>query len=679
MNEAEAGQNGRVRRQDDRLLLGDGREVRFWAVNVGPGIIAQSADSIDYMARRLAKAGVNMVRYHGPMFAAGADRAKVDTQRLDQLHYLVKALKQQGIYTTISFYFPVWFEPVAADGIDGFEKADGGRKSFAILYFDPRMQQIHRSWIKAILTSPNPHGGPPLGDDPAVAMVEIVNEDSLFFHTFARRNVPPQQWQRLEELFAAWAAQRYGTVEKTLAAWGDGRRPRDDAAAGSLELQDAWFMTRDGLQQARGAGRRKRVGDQIQFLAELQRGFYDDFVSYLRNELKFSGLVVAGNWHTADDHLLDAVERWTYAAGDVIDCHRYFGGRHDGEGSGYSVRVGHSFDDRSALASAGKHPLIVRQVAGYPQIISELGWPNPNRYRGESAFFTAAMASLQGIDGVYFFAVGSTFMADTGLSKFAVSSPAVFGAFPAAALMYRRGDLLQAPMAAVERIDLSRVYQLDAAVVDRPPVDPLTFATGPVAYRFVTPGDDQHAGDEAAKPAAADARQRQAVESPVVTAAGGQIVWHTQQGLMKIDAPRVQGAGGPLAACGVVETSDLRLTMGNAFANLLAISLDGQPLRSSRRVLLQTMTEEQPYGFRAKDNRITALGGWPFGVRLIQGEVELRTTLGRPSQVVSLDENGYARPSAVTWQFKRQPAADDRVGIIKLTLPQDALYTLVIW
>ncbi len=669
LNETEAGQSGRVRRQGDKLLLGDGRPARFWAVNVGPGIVAQSPEAIDYMARRLAKAGVNMVRYHGPLFAAGADRSQVDQQRLGQIQFLVAALKRQGIYTTISFYFPLWFEPTAADGITGFDP-EGGRKSFAIIYFDPRMQQIHRSWISQLLTAPNPHTGLPLAQDPAVAMVEAVNEDSLFFHTFARKTVPPEQWQRLEKMFAAWAAKEYGSVEKALAAWG-GAAKGDDPAAMRLELADAWFMTRDGLKQARTDGRRQRIGDQMQFLANLQHTFYSEFANWLREDLKYGGLVVAGNWHTADRHLLDPIERWTYTAGDVIDCHRYFGGRHDGTGSGYSVRVGHTWADRSALDDPASHPLTVRQAAGYPQIISELGWPNPNRFRGESTFVSAATAAVQGIDGLYFFAIGNSYLADTGMSKFAVSSPAVFGAFPATALMYRRGDIDVSPVAVREKIDLSRLWALDAAIVERPAVDPRAFIAGPVLYDFGSHNNKDE--DAAATEAAAPQDWRRAIENNNVTSLNGQVRWNSDQGFMTINTPRAQGACGKVSAGGDIKLADATITMANDFAQVLLISLDDEPLVASRRVLVQAMTREQPYGFRAEDNRITALGGWPMGVRQIRGNITLRTDRGKPTAVQALDENGYPRPQAVIWNY------DPETSRITLTLPQDSAYTTIQW
>jgi hypothetical protein len=158
-------------------------------VNVSLANAQQDRASVDYLARKLAKLGVNMVRFHSPLWD-DADPTKLDPKKLDAVFYLVSALKKQGIYTALSFYFPVWADGQKL-GLEGYEAAEN-KKPFAALYFNPRLQQLHRDWCRQLLTTPNPHaGGVPLGRDPAVGMVEIVNEDSLFFWTFGKKNIPP--------------------------------------------------------------------------------------------------------------------------------------------------------------------------------------------------------------------------------------------------------------------------------------------------------------------------------------------------------------------------------------------------------------------------------------------------------------------------------------------------------
>ncbi|MBN2584904.1 MAG: hypothetical protein JXL80_17705, partial [Planctomycetes bacterium] len=336
LNEKEAGLHGFVGRKGADFVLGDGTPVRFWGVNIGPNNVDQDHDSIDLLAQRLARFGVNAVRCHGPVFDASGDPAKVDARRLDNIFYLVAALKKQGIYTTVSFYFPLWFDIKANYGIDGYQQA-GDKKPFALLYFNDRMQEIHRSWLRGLLSTRNPYTGRTLACETAVASVEIINEDSVFFWTFTKKSVPEPQWRQLESLFGKWLVNRYGSLDKALAAWGKARLPEDSPQQGRIGVYEAWHMTSAGADQG-GSDKRRRVSDQVRFLTELQRDYYAKTVAFIKKDLGYGGLVSCSNWQVTDPARLDALERYTYTAGDIIDRHGYFGGEHKGDGASYSVR-----------------------------------------------------------------------------------------------------------------------------------------------------------------------------------------------------------------------------------------------------------------------------------------------------------------------------------------------------
>ncbi len=683
LNEKTAGQDGFVRSEGGRFVLGDGKDVRFWAVNVSAETAQRDRAGVDYLARKLAKLGVNMVRFHSPMFSAG-DVAKVDPKRLDALHYLVAAMKREGIYTTLSFFFPLWFDVKAGHGIEGYEDFPN-KKPFAILYFDPRMQEIHRAWAKDLLTTRNPYTGAPLAREPALAMVEIVNEDSLFFHTFGKRNVPSLQWSRLEKLYGAWLARRYGSVEKALAAWGGRKAPGDDPVAGSAELYEAWHMTSAGA-SAGGPDKRRRLSDQVRFLAELQRGFYERTREFLKNDLGYGGLVVASNWQTADPATLDAIERHTYAACDVIDRHGYFGGPHAGEGAAYSVRPGHTYADRSALLRPWGLPMEFNQVAGLPHIISEINWPNPNRFRAEMTLLAAAEGCVQGVGGIYFFAVGASSLVDAGMEKFAVSSPAVAWTFPATALLYRRGDVATPPPAVVQRLRLDDLYALQgerfvqAEALDelrkkdvpssgagdtpaaRSPTpsgpEPLACWVGPVLRTF-----DANAAQAVNLAPFVDLTQR------TVRSSHGQVRLDWDRGVLCVDSPRGKAAAGFLAKAGPIDLGGVRIDCANEYASILVIALDDKPIAQSRRILLQAMTEERPFGWRAEGGRIAALGGPPWGVRKVQAKVTLLWDgPSAEARASALDENGCRSGKPV----KLLPG-----GKLGVELAPDAIYHVV--
>ena len=664
LNEKVAGESGFVGRKGHEFLLGGGTPVRFWAVNVGPGNAGGSHESVDYLAEKLAKLGVNMVRVHGGIYDFAKGPTGIDARKLDDIQYLVAAMKKRGIYSTLSIYFPLWAEGDKDLKLPGYE----GMKSkhpFAMLEFDPRMQEIYRTWAKTILTTKNPYTGVPLGKEPAVAMVEIQNEDSFFFWTFSEANVPAAGWEMLEKKFGAFLAGKYGGIDKALVAWGGAKQKNDDAVGGRVTLLGPWNMTGDGASKSPGGS--KRVGDQVEFLTKLQREFYGATRDYMKQDLGVGGLVEASNWQTADPRMLDALERYTYTAGDVIDRHGYFGGKHDGPGAGYSVTVGHTYEDKAAVLNPEAMPFCVTAVEGFPHVVSELGFTQPNRFRADGTLLSAAYARLAGTSGLYFFAVGSNYVADAGMTKFQVASPAMAGTFPAAALIYRRGDVAEGSVVVNETLALADLFKMkgsaataaqaldalraqDGPAAGKTAFDPLTYFAGRVTRSFGERGSYTQV----------DLSKLIDREKKMVRSVSGELAWDYGAGVFSIKTPRAQGVAGFLGKAGKAELGDVTVECRNEFASIVAVSLDGLPLKASKKILLQAMTEEKPFGFAASKGKITDMGSGPFNVR----EVDATVTLPGEFAGRALDENGYGRGAAMA-------------AAKTLTLPRQAMYVVL--
>ena len=82
-----------------------------------------------------------------------------------------------------------------------------------LLFFDEDMQHVYFNWADKLLNTPNPYTGIPLGKDPAVAMLEIQNEDSHFFWTFNKDNMPPERWKKFTRLYGDWLKRKYGSLD----------------------------------------------------------------------------------------------------------------------------------------------------------------------------------------------------------------------------------------------------------------------------------------------------------------------------------------------------------------------------------------------------------------------------------------------------------------------------------
>ena len=407
LNEPVAGQDGPPQRDGDALALADGTPVRFWGVNAPPDIWALPDPLQRDLARGLAQRGVNLVRLHGALGDVSDPQLPLDAKRLDHVHRLVANLKVQGIYANVSWYFPLWLKEGGADP-----------EPFGKLFYDDATQDRYFDLMRAVFSAVNPQTGLSLAHDPAVGFVELCNEDSLFFWTFNPERLPAADRAALEARF------------------GD-------------ELLTPWHLTREGLATL-GKTDRERAAKQARFYADLQRDFYARAAAVLRDELGFKGLVVAGNWHTADPAVTDVFERWSYTAGDVIDHHGYFEPEHEGNTAAYRVEPGQSFADIPATRNPGALPLRPVGVAGHPQMISEFGWPQPNRFRGDAAVLSATLAARQGVDALTWFCLNPGLYPgglDAGVTKFGLGTPVMTGGFPAAALMFRRGDVEQGPAA----------------------------------------------------------------------------------------------------------------------------------------------------------------------------------------------------------------------------------------
>jgi len=648
LNEEVAGQQGRVRSEGNRFVLGDGQPVKFWAVNAGPGIWQLDPESQVYLAKRLAKSGVNMVRLHGAIY--GARDPKVDRHKLDHLHRMVHALKTEGIYVSLSFYFPLWFQ------------LDDDRHPFMLLFFDPEMQKIYRGWASELLTTNNPYTGIPLSRDPSVSMVEIVNEDSHFFWTFKKDNMPAHRWRYFTQQYGDWLRKKYGTLPKAVEAWGGITEAGDDLAKGRVELYGAWDMTSDGV----GSNDAKvaRLSDQVRFLTENMRGFYRDTIAYFREQCSYDGLISCGNWHVADASTLDALERYCYTAGDVIDHHGYFDSGHSGDASSYSVRPGQEFTSQSALHLHHHNPLPFVETNGHPHIVSEIGWPAPNMYRAEFPFVASAYGSLSGLDGIFSFALGSAGW-DQEMKKFPINTPATLGCFPAAALVYRRGDVKEGPIVIRDNIQIEDLYslkgspvhahasldQLRAAAIPAgqtrdgavKSIDPLAFYVGRVAREF---GGSPKGLTQASLAKYID-RKRERVSS-----ATGELMLNYDRGAVTMNTPRAQGAAGFLRDAGAINLENVTIKMQNDYGTVTVVALDDAPIATSEKILIQAMTIEQPYGFRAsgKNNlsgTIESVGSAPFGVEKYQVTVTLKLAGSAPTSVVACDEHGYPKFTAV--------------------------------
>ncbi|QEH34586.1 hypothetical protein OJF2_31270 [Aquisphaera giovannonii] len=692
LNEKTAGEGGFLRLSEDgnSIVLGDGKPIRIWAANTNVQEKA-SPEELARHARFLAKRGVNMVRIHGSIVPKekGSRLTDADPKYLEAAWKLVAAMKKEGIYVTLSAY---WANPVkvqASWGIDGLPE---GTSANGVLFFNPALQEGYRAWLKALLATPNPHTGIPLAKDPALGIIQLQNEDSLLFWT--AQNLKGRQLELLGELFGRWLAKKYGSLEAASRAWGNDGMDGDDFPRGVVGIHLIWELT-----QPRQGGRKRRLDDQLQFLAETMYRFNQETARYLREDLGCRQLINPGNWRTADTTLLNDAERWSYTANEVLALNSYYSPPHIGPDSGWRIDKGDRFVDESMLFNPLALPLDVKQVAGHPMLLTESHWVPPLGYQSEGPFLVAAYQSLTGLDGYYWFAAGDPEWSAADRSEWDAASrkkwdfatPMELGQFPAAALIYRKGMLKQGEPVVVEHRSLDQIWRREAPLISEEArfdpnrdegetarrseaggkVDPFAFLAGPVQVVY-----DSNVG----KTRVADLKRLIDHRKKVVRAETGEVTWDYGRGICAINAPMAQGATGFLSKVSSVPLKDVTIVSGNDYATVLAVSLDDRPLRESRRILVQVGTQARPTGwidrpadFKSRDGKqafhgkeIVSTGKMPWAIR--DADVTLKVANAGLKSAARLDANGNR---------VRGLKAEASGGSFSIKLPKDSLYAVL--
>lgn len=107
-----------------------------------------------------------------------------------------------------------------------------------------------------------------------------------------------------------------------------------------------------------------------------------------------------------------------------------------------------------------------------------------------------------------------------------------------------------------------------------------------------------------------------------MTASNGQLKLDYAKGLLTINAPKAQGISGNLAAAGSTTLLNVTIKSDLALGHIVVVPLDGQPLATSARMLLQVMSEEKASGF----------ADHPGGERAAHHEHRPRPVAGQESQ-----------------------------------------------
>jgi len=210
-------------------FVANGQRVRFLGVNFAGDSPFMPTNKADAVAARLAKFGVNCVRFHhmdaswayngGLLAYTSTTSTNFNASQLEKVHFVVSRLKAHGIYSDINLL--VGREYRSDDGL-GAEVATMDWKDAHVLgYFSDAALALHKDYATKLLTPTNRFTGLPLAKDPGVAFVEIINENGIIQKWLdgGLDRLPSDFATQLQSRWNDWLLARYTNDAAMLAAW----------------------------------------------------------------------------------------------------------------------------------------------------------------------------------------------------------------------------------------------------------------------------------------------------------------------------------------------------------------------------------------------------------------------------------------------------------------------------
>jgi hypothetical protein len=185
LNDHVAGSRGFITASGGHLANSAGR-IRFWGTNTTFGASFPPAADARKVAQGLARRGFNVLRFHhmdststpGGIFSDLAPDRTLDPGQLADMDRFVYELANAGIYSNFNLVVSRPFNPGSELNPEILQINDW--KLRAVLgFFDPAQLALQKQYATDLLNHVNPYFGLANKDNPALAFIEINNENGL--------------------------------------------------------------------------------------------------------------------------------------------------------------------------------------------------------------------------------------------------------------------------------------------------------------------------------------------------------------------------------------------------------------------------------------------------------------------------------------------------------------------
>lgn len=382
--DAPAGKHGFVKVQDGHLATGNGQRIRFWGVNItdwsrGSQQVPSKVDAA-FWAATLARFGVNSVRFQfldleaprGLIRNGGDNTRSLDPEQLDREDYFIAELEKRGIY--IDFNLLVGRPFHEGDGVQDAKLLRQGAKGTSL--YDAQLIELQKEYAQQLLSHLNPYTKLKYTDDPAVAIIEINNENAINVGFRAPSSFYEDE---LTMIYNRWLSKH---------------RSQEEIA----KLRVICGVTPGAplpLLGRRGQGAQapsERFYAEAGFYNDLQHDYFVDMEKYIKQTLGSKSLVLATADHSHSSSGYPILLATTPM--DIIDGHTYW--QHPEYYVEKSPMVNDPFNSTVVELSRSA-------IAGKPYTVSEVNNPFPNDYGGEGIPVLAAYGSFQDWDGIFWY------------------------------------------------------------------------------------------------------------------------------------------------------------------------------------------------------------------------------------------------------------------------------------
>ncbi len=596
--DAPAGKYGWAYAEKDgtiRFEKAPGKRLKLNGTNMCQTACFPSKESAHIIAENLAALGYNAVRFHhhdaGLTDLASGNSTTLNKDNLDKLEYFIHVLKEKGFYITTDLYTSRKFHPD-----ENFPK---GVSAKALFPLDRKAMDNWKTFARNWMTHVNPYTGTSLAEDPALVAINLVNEDNL-----------ESVWNSSSGARRLYS-EKFEEYKKT-----------NNIPEAKAESNDRHFL---------------------KFLVETQTASLNEMADFVRKELKMKCMLTSLNFR--NDSYLTAMR----SKFDLVDTHMYHSHPSFVGKSWASARMYGQSNPLTGVASLPRS-LMSMKNPGKPFWVTEYNYCSPNRYRAVGGPLMGAYPALQDWDGLFRFCYNHNIKRiDNDLAKNAgfeeANEVVMLLANRVVAAMFLRGDVSKAKRSySCELTGDVTSKEFQKGYPGRLSFLGLVSGTGshpkgaeiPAHVTVLKKAQEFSEADSSAKV------WKQAVSGRTAVSDTGEIKINAKKETFVVNSPLSESItfnGGNLSTGGILALSKARY-----FQSASLISLDGKPLKESRRMVLIHIGDAASTGTvhvdRGGMTMIKVAGDFPHLIRNVSAKVSLKLDENTGIKVNALGMDG---------------------------------------